>query len=141
MMRISKLADYGTLIMSYLAAEPGAHTARDIAARTHIALPTASKLLKLLAHHGLLLSQRGAKGGYSLAFAAESISVGQIVRALDGGVALTECAQGSGLCPVESYCNIRHNWRSITSLIHEILEKVSLAQLLKNPLSAALSGG
>jgi FeS assembly SUF system regulator len=139
MIRISKLADYGTLIMSYLASAPRqAHNARDIATHTHIALPTVSKLLKLLANNGLLLSQRGVKGGYTLALPAEQISMAKIIDALDGSIALTECSHGAGLCAVEQYCTIRHNWRSISSIVHEILIKVTLAEMLK-PL--AVTGG
>lgn len=132
MIRISKLADYGTVVMAYLARKPElSHNAKDIALATHIALPTVSKLLKALARAQLLTSQRGAKGGYLLAQTANAISLADIISALDGGVALTECSQGKGLCAVEHNCSIRRNWRNISSVISDVLEKIHLTEMIR----------
>ena len=133
MIRISKLADYGTVIMAYLAQKPmESHNAREIAAATHIALPTVSKLLKQLAQAHLVESSRGPKGGYVLKTPAAKLSLAMIVNALDGGVALTECSHSKGACAVESTCAIRRSFRNVSSVVGEVLSKVTLAEMLKD---------
>ncbi len=131
MINISKLADYSTVIMAYLARTGTAQNARDIAQATHIALPTVSKILKILAKANLLESHRGAKGGYDLARPAEKISLADIINAFDGGIGLTECSRAAGLCAVEEACGIRHSWRNIGLIVRELLEQVTLAEMLK----------
>lgn len=131
MINISKLADYSTVVMAYLARIGSAQNARDIANATHIALPTVSKILKILAKANLLTSLRGAKGGYALSRSAEQISLADIINALDGGIGLTECSRAVGLCPVEKDCGIRHSWRSIGLIVRELLEQVTLAEMLQ----------
>lgn len=136
MLRISKLSDYGMLVMAYLATHTTqAYNAKDIAQHTHIALPTVSKLLKLLARYGLLMAQRGAKGGYILAMSAENISIAQIINAVEGNFALTECSQSKGLCVVETHCSLRHNWQKISHVLYNALDNISLAEMNK-PLKA-----
>ncbi len=131
MIRISKLADYGTVIMAYLALHaPEAHNAKAIAAAIHIALPTVSKLLKQLAHADLVISLRGAKGGYALKTSAEKLTLSMIVNALDGGVALTQCSHRKGMCAVESTCMIRQSFRNVSSVVSDVLSKVTLAEML-----------
>lgn len=130
MLRISKLTDYGTVVMAFLARHPEeGYAAKEIAEQTRIGLPTVSKLLKLLAKSGLLIAQRGAKGGYSLATSPNNISLAQIVSALEGDIALTACGHGNGLCSVEAQCAIRSNWRTISEVIRETLDKISLAKM------------
>jgi FeS assembly SUF system regulator len=132
MLKISKLADYGTVVMAYLARNMGVlHNANEIAGKTGVALPTVSKILKILAKHYLLVSHRGTKGGYSLARAPEKISVAQIIHAMDGGIALTSCSQGSGLCHVEHHCTIQHNWQVISHAVFVALDAVSLADITR----------
>jgi FeS assembly SUF system regulator len=138
MINISKLADYSTVVMAYLARTGTAQNARDIAQATHIALPTVSKILKILAKAELLESHRGAKGGYDLARPAEKISMADIINALDGGIGLTECSRAAGLCAVEEACGIRHNWRNIGLIVRELLEQVTLAEMLKPKIIQAL---
>ena len=90
MLRVGKLTDYGTVVMTYLAREPKQlHSANEMAAQLGLALPTVSKILKALVQNGLLVSHRGVKGGYSLALAPEAISVAQIIAAIEGPIALT----------------------------------------------------
>jgi FeS assembly SUF system regulator len=131
MINISKLADYSTVVMAYLARVGTAQNARDIANATHIALPTVSKILKILAKAELLISLRGAKGGYALSKAAEQISLAEIINALDGGIGLTQCSRAVGLCAVEKDCGIRHSWRNIGLIVRELLEQVTLAEMLQ----------
>ncbi|HET8551556.1 MAG TPA: SUF system Fe-S cluster assembly regulator [Gammaproteobacteria bacterium] len=130
MLRLSKLTDYGTVVLAHMAAQPKVmHTASDLAARTHLALPTVSKLLKLFARGGLVHSYRGAQGGYKLARKPEEITAVQIIDAVEGPVAITECSVRDGLCNLEPVCAIGHNWQRISLSIREALKTVTLAEL------------
>jgi len=138
MLRISKLADYGTVVMVYLAK----HTqdlcnARDIAEHTHLAMPTVSKLLKRLTAAGLLSSMRGVTGGYRLQRAAANISVLQIIYALDEPRGLTECSLQPNECSLQDVCRIQGNWRLISQSIESALNGVSLEALAKPSLVVA----
>jgi FeS assembly SUF system regulator len=137
MLRMSKLTDYGTMVLAQLAAsQPGWTTAGQVAAATHLAQPTVSKLLKALVHAGLVVSTRGVQGGYALARPAASISAAEILDALEGPVALTECSSARGCCDLESYCRVGTAWQRINQSIRKALEGVSLADLQerRNPL-------
>jgi FeS assembly SUF system regulator len=130
MLRISRLTDYATVILATLAGG-GLASASDIAERTHIGLPTVSKLLKGLQHAGLVTSVRGAHGGYQLARPAAAISAADIVDAVEGPVALTECAGGAGQCGIESTCLVGHGWQRISRAIRRTLAEVSLEALVR----------
>lgn len=131
MIRLSRLADYGIVLMTQLAARPGALvTAPDMALVSGIPVPTASKLLKMMAQAGLLESQRGVKGGYALVRRPEEIPVLQIIRAVDGPVGLTECSmEGEGGCDLEALCPTRTNWRKINDAVLTALEGITLADM------------
>jgi FeS assembly SUF system regulator len=130
MLRISKLTDYGTVVMTYLAKEiVRLHSVSEIAADVRLAAPTVSKILKQLAHERLVVSHRGAKGGYSLARPPARISMLEIIDALEGRVGLTECGSSPGLCTQESLCSIRANWQRINGAVREALAGVSLAEM------------
>ena len=133
MLRVGKLTDYGTVVMTSFARQPQRlHSANELAAELGLALPTVSKVLKSLVQYGLLVSHRGAKGGYSLAAAPEEISVAQIIAAIEGPIALTECSSDStGLCGQEPQCSVRSNWQRINRAVREALEKVTLADLAR----------
>jgi FeS assembly SUF system regulator len=130
MLRISRLTDYATVILASLAGG-GLASAADIAERTRIGLPTVSKLLKELQHAGLVLSVRGARGGYQLARPAGSINAAEIIDAVEGPVALTECAGGAGHCGIESTCLVGHGWQRISHAIRRSLVEVSLDELVR----------
>ena len=130
MLRISKLADYSTVIMVHLAKQGDKLcNARDISAETHLALPTVSKLLKRLLASGLLISFRGVTGGYRLQRSPAEISIADIIYALEGRAALTECSAHSNSCSLQSVCSIQDNWRLISQAIETALESVSLEAL------------
>lgn len=134
MIRLGKLTDYGLVLMSQIARRPQSqlHTARDLAARCRLPLPTVSKLLKLLLQAGLLASHRGIKGGYSLAREARLISVADIISALEGPLALTECNMDvAGLCDLEPSCPIKDNQRLINQVVRGALQKVMLWDLIR----------
>lgn len=132
MLRVGKLTDYGTVVMTHLARTPERlYSANELAAELGLALPTVSKLLKTLSNAGLLQSHRGAKGGYSLSRRPDEITVAQIVAAIEGPISLTECSHGEGLCHQETACTIRSNWQRINIAVHDALERVSLAELAR----------
>lgn len=130
MLRISKLTDYAIVILAVLAGEPGRlRTATALAECTHIAAPTASKLLKRLQRAGLVSSARGLHGGYQLARPATQISAAAILDALEGPVALTDCSAGHGHCGIERTCLVGQGWQRLNHAIRRSLHEVSLAQL------------
>lgn len=130
MLKLSKLADYATVLLTLMARDPARlHNGQDLAARSHVPAPTAAKLLKRLARAGLLESLRGAQGGYRLRRAPERITVADVVRALEGPIALTQCSGHKGHCGIESTCATRGNWRLINTAIRQALEAVTLAQM------------
>lgn len=130
MLRMSKLTDYGTMVLAQLAAsDAGWTTASQVADATHLGPPTVSKLLKALVHAGLVVSSRGVQGGYALARAPAAITAAEILDALEGPVALTECSSTNGGCDLESYCRVGTAWQRINTSIRKALEGVSLADL------------
>jgi FeS assembly SUF system regulator len=129
MLRLSKLADYGTQVMTYMARDRDVHSASEVAAGLGIAAPTVSKILKMLVRKNLVASVLGAKGGYRLARHPKEISVAEIIDAMDGPISITECSSTS-TCVRESICSTRSNWQGINHIILDALEKVNLAEMI-----------
>ena len=119
MLRVSKLTDYGTLVMTQMASSPGRlFSVAELAEMLRLNAPTVSKVLKALGRHNLVTSVRGTRGGYALARPAKTISVAQIVDALEEQpFGLTECSALSGSCELESGCRIRANWQRINTAV------------------------
>ena len=130
MLRIGKLSDYAILLMVELqCTRQGLLSAHSLSERAHLELPTASKLLKLLARAGLVKSSRGINGGYTLARPASIINIAEIIAAIEGPIAMTECGVDTGICDQESHCSMRSNWQRISSVIVGALQDVSLADI------------
>ena len=131
MLRMTKQADYGIVLLTHLACHPNRRfAAPELAAATQLPLPTVSKILKLLGREGLLDSHRGVKGGYSLARNPRRITVAEMISALDGPIAVTECIEDSpGECSQESVCHMRANWQRINLAVRQALESITLAEL------------
>jgi Rrf2 family protein len=117
MLRLSKFADYGTQVMAYMAKDRVVHSASEVSAALGIAVPTVSKILKMLVRENLVASSLGAKGGYMLARAP-------------GDISITECSSTTTSCERESTCSTRSNWQGINHIIHDALDKVNLAQMI-----------
>lgn len=131
MLRVSKLTDYATVVMTCLAHAPeSVHSAVELAERAHLELPTASKLLKTLSHAGLVESFRGVRGGYRLARAPQKITIADVVAAMEGPFGMTECSAHAGLCGHEPHCSVRGNWRRISDAIETALRGVTLADMV-----------
>lgn len=132
MLRISRLTDYGTVVLGHLASDNGATvSAAELAAATGIGLPTVSKLLKMLGKSGIVRSTRGPHGGYALAREAGAISAADIIDALDGPVSITECSAAGSNCDFEASCNVGSAWQRINIAIRRALDDISLADLLR----------
>lgn len=131
-LRISKLTDYGTVLLAHLAANQDlVCSAAEVAMATGIALPTVSKLLKSLGHAGLVKSTRGANGGYRLTRDARKISAADIIDALEGPVSITECSSTHSRCAHEGSCAVGGAWQRVNVAIRRALEDVSLIDLLR----------
>lgn len=133
MLRISKLADYGTVIMNCMAKDPGALlSATEIAHKVHLALPTTSKILKIMVAAHLVVSVRGSGGGYRLSRTPDQITLADVITALDGQPALTECNAMSKKCSQEGLCEVRDNWRLINKVIMTALRSLTLADMTQS---------
>lgn len=131
MLRLSKMADYGTVVMTAMIGEPQrSRSAAEISAAIHVPVPTVSKILKILARSGLLVSLRGAKGGYLLARPPADITLVDIIHAMDGPIGMTECSVTPGLCTQESGCAVRANWQRINRAVLGVLQQITLDQML-----------
>jgi FeS assembly SUF system regulator len=134
MIKLGKLTDYGLLLMCHIARSPFGkwHTARELAAECRLSIPTVSKLLRMLLQNGLLTSHRGIKGGYVLARSPELIPITEIISAVEGPFALTECSSDvAGLCELEPSCPIKDNQRIINQAVRGALERVMISDLTR----------
>jgi len=140
MIRLGKLTDYGLLLMGEIARSPRTelHTARDLAAKCKLPLPTVSKVLKTLLQSRLLISHRGTRGGYSLVREPRAIAITDIISALEGPLALTECSMDVSACDLEPSCPMKDNQRIINQVIHGALAKVMLSDLIRPMLVTAV---
>ena len=131
MIRVTKLTDYGIVVMTQLA-KLGVElqtTAPDLSEGTGLPLPTVRKILKILTSENLLISTRGISGGYRLARHPEQITLMDMVGALEGPVALTECSSGEPCgCKID-HCGLGQNWSLINQLLQNTLESYTLAQM------------
>jgi FeS assembly SUF system regulator len=132
MIRITRQTDYGILLLSQMASHPLAevHTAKNVAQQSRISLPMASKILKALAKAGLLVSHRGVKGGYRLAASAEHISLGDVIKALEGPIGMTECSFNPGACEQEGSCPVQSNWQRISLAMRDALDRIPLSDMV-----------
>ena len=151
--RISKTTDYGIVLLARLARPVGIageadgagldagepRNARELARCSDLPVPMVSKILKALAREGLLVSQRGAKGGYRLARDPEDLTVSEMIRVLEGPVALTDCAIGPALCERETMCAVREPWQMISRVVERALADVTLADLVAGGPSPAFA--
>jgi len=130
MLRLSKLADYGSQVMAYMARDSVVHSASEVANGLGMSATTVSKILKMLVRENLVASSLGAKGGYMLARDPGEISIAEIINAMDGPISITECSGTTTSCERESTCSTRSNWQGINHIIHDALDKVNLAEMI-----------
>ncbi len=140
MFRLNRLTDYAVVVMAQMARRADeVRTAPQISQDTGVPLPTVAKLLNALAREGLMISHRGAAGGYSLGRPASEITVAEIIQALEGPIALTACVDGTtGHCDVETLCPMRGNWDKVNKAIRGALSQVTLLDMTPPSVSFAL---
>jgi FeS assembly SUF system regulator len=142
---MTKQADYAIVLLTRMAGVPESQlNASEIAGQTGLPQPIVSKILKLLARREILVSHRGAKGGYRLARAASDISVAQIIEAVEGPIAITECVDETpGECSQEPVCPVRSNWQQINHAVRSALEQITLQEMTHPvaPVLVTLGGG
>ncbi len=132
MLRISKLTDYAIVVSTHLGTLAGAIAVSDLASATRIPQPTVSKVLKALARAGVVVSHRGAHGGYRLARPAVEITVAEIIGALEGPISVTECADSPDqLCEHEPSCEVRANWQRINVAVQRALAGITLSDMAR----------
>jgi FeS assembly SUF system regulator len=131
MLRITKITDYGFVLLAYMAGqdEELLHNAKELAASSGISLPTVSKVLKILTQGNILTSHQGSKGGYSLSRPARQISAAEIVEAVEGPVALTDCSSASGC---ERDCQASGSWQRVNDAVIGALQDLKLADMTDN---------
>jgi FeS assembly SUF system regulator len=130
MLRMGKLTDYATVVLASLAQEPARHrAAAELAERTRLSRPTVSKVLKGLQRAGMVISSRGAQGGYRLARSPEQITAAQILDIFEGPIAITECSGAASQCGIERQCRVGSAWQRVNAAIRRALEEVTLCQL------------
>ena len=138
MIRMSKMTDYGIVLMVNLARARSVRTARQLADETDMALPTVAKVLKELSRHGFLDARRGAHGGYFLRQDAQAIRILDLIEALDGPIALTECssAPSDSQCSREDNCVVRAPWVEINHVVKHALADISLGDMAQPQFNA-----
>jgi FeS assembly SUF system regulator len=138
MLRLSKITDYGIVLLAHMAScgnlalngpSRARHSARELAEDVDLPLPVVSKILKTLARGGIIESHRGAKGGYSLRDDHHEITVANMISVLEGPVAMTECSASSGSCLLEDSCSVRDPWQIINRVVNDALSEITLGDL------------
>lgn len=130
MLRLSKLTDYAIVVLSRLPKDMTVQTSAVIAGVAGLPEPTVSKVLKALAGSQLVVSQRGARGGYQLGRPLGAISVADVVAAIDGPLALVACIEGSNaMCEAEGSCPVRGRWEPVNDAVHRALASISIADI------------
>lgn len=142
MLKVSKHTDYGIVLLAAIAqASDDSCSARELSEMTHLPLPMVSKILKVLCREGILDSQRGIKGGYSLARSVEEVTLADIVQATEGPIALTECIGEPGECQHEESCPVQVNWLNLNALIHNAFSEIRLLDMIRPSPSLVQLGG
>ncbi|WP_428375048.1 SUF system Fe-S cluster assembly regulator [Lichenicoccus sp.] len=129
MLRLSKLTDYAVVVLVRLDACHGVTTSPSLAQDTGIPEPTVAKVLKALAAAELVVSQRGARGGYRLAVPLDRIPVAEVISAIDGPISLAACVDGATGCEAQRLCPVRGRWDPVNEAIREALTRITLADM------------
>ena len=132
MLRITKEADYGIMLLVAMADQPvgQVQTAREVAERCGLTLPMASKIMRSLARGSILVSHRGVSGGYSLDRPVNRLSVAEVIRAIEGPISMVQCGAEPGACDHEEDCPTRPNWDRINEKVEQALEQIPIAEML-----------
>ena len=134
-MRLTHLADYAVVIMTAAARRSAGErlSAAALAAETGVPVPTAQKLMGKLAGAGLLVSVRGAGGGFAIARAAERITLADMVEAVEGPIAMTQCSgsEEASDCALDAHCRVKPHMSVVSNAVRGALAAVTLEQLAR----------
>src|SRR5438270_9217228 len=138
MLKLTKKADYALMAMKHLAenTDRGARSAKDMADAYGIPPEALAKILQKLAKAGLLHSQHGTKGGYTLARAPHTISAFEVIQAIDGPLFITSCITVRGECGQSDRCNIREPLRKVNESIEAVLKRIKISHMREEPEAA-----
>jgi len=131
MIRMTRLTDYGIMLLT-LFTRDSKHpmkSARDLSQEGKLPLPTVSKILKLLARHGLLEAHRGVRGGFTLSRKPDAITMAEVIGALEGPIGVTDCCAPRSDCGIEKSCIVKSNWLRINKVVLEALARITLAEM------------
>jgi len=134
-LRFTKRADYGLMAIHFIAShgDDGAVSAKRIADEFRIPPERLAKILQRLAKKKLITSHNGPKGGYVLTRLPSEITVGQVVRALEGPLSVVSCMTEHDDCPQFARCNLRGPVQKIQASITHVLDSMTLAELAAEP--------
>ncbi len=137
MLRISKLTDYGVVLSTHLAGLTEPKSVRELAVETGLPEPTVSKVLKTLSKAQVVTSRRGVHGGYSLSRPPHEISIVEVITALEGPIAVTECTDESddASCAHETHCSVRGNWQRINDAVLTALRAITLDEMARSSIN------
>lgn len=135
MLKLTKKADYALMAMKHLAEHPGqsSRSAKDVADAFGIPPEALAKILQRLAKAGLLHSQHGINGGYTLARPAQTISAFEVIQAIDGPLFITSCVTVRGECGQSDRCNIREPLRKVNDSIEAVLKRIKISHMREEP--------
>lgn len=132
-MKLTTRSRYGTRMMLDMAlhGQNGPVRIKDIAARQGVSVKYLEKLVRELKQAGFVRSRRGPRGGHELARPLDTITVGDIVRTLEGELTLVECDTDPGRsCPRLAECLTRGVWAEAARAMHQALDSITLADLV-----------
>lgn len=135
MLKLTKKADYALMAMKHLAehANGGSMSAKDVADAYGMPPEALAKILQRLAKAGLLQSQHGTNGGYTLARASHTISAFEVIQAIDGPLFITSCITVRGECDQSDRCNIREPLRKVNESIEAVLKRIKISHMREEP--------
>lgn len=132
-MKISSKGRYGLRILLELALVEGQLlTAREIAERQDISIKYTEQIVGILTRAGFIKSQRGSTGGYSLAMNSSEIIVGDVLRATEGSLTVSECIESPGNCDRQELCVTRKVWVKMQDAIENIVDNITLKDLVED---------
>jgi FeS assembly SUF system regulator len=129
MLKISRLTDYATAVILFMQNDDKLYSSEMIATGVRLEIPTVSKVLKLLTKAKILASTRGANGGYQLAKTSDDITLFDVIQAIEGNTAITECTKTDSLCAQEQGCDSRTGWQKVNQQIQNILVRMTIARM------------
>jgi Rrf2 family protein len=135
MLKLTKKADYGLMAMKHLAerGDQGACSAKDVADAYGIPHEALAKILQRLAKVGLVRSQHGMNGGYTLTRDPKMISAFEVIKAIDGPLFITSCVTVRGECDQSNRCTIREPLRKVNESIEQVLKNIKISQMREEP--------